>query len=108
MELEPGLQEPVWRGRVGGLLGLLSVGLLLAALRWAHHWGPLADTIVATWALATTGAFVSSVWSLGTSRASERFAKAGVALTLVSLVAVTVVGVLSAAGIDAADACGGG
>jgi hypothetical protein len=108
MELEPGVHEPVRRGRVGGVLGLASVALLLASFRWAHHWGPVADTIVSTWALATIAALFSSVWSLRTSRASRRFAKAGIALTLVSLVALTAVGVLSAAGVDAAGACGGG
>jgi chromate transport protein ChrA len=108
MELEPGLQEPVRRGRAGGILGLVSVALLLAAFRWAHHWGPVADTIVSAWALATIGALFSSVWSLRTSTASRRFAKAGIAFTLVSLVALTAVGVLSAAGVDAAGACGGG
>ena len=39
MEREPGLAEPVWRGRAGGGLGVLSLALLLASFRWAHHWG---------------------------------------------------------------------
>jgi hypothetical protein len=86
----------------------MSLALLLAAFRWAHHWGPVADTIVSAHVLTTIGALFLSMWSLGTSRASRRFAKAGIALALVSVLAVTVVGVLSAAGVDAADACGGG
>ena len=108
MEGEPGLEEPVWRGRVGGALGLVSLALLLASFRWAHHWGPVADTIVGAWALTTIGAILISVWSLRTSRASQRFANAGIALTLPSYLALTLVGILSAAGVDAADQCGGG
>ena len=86
----------------------MSVALLLASFRWAHHWGLVADTIVSAWALTTIGALFFSFWSLRTSRASRRFAAIGVVLTLVSLFALTAVGVLSAAGVDAADACGGG
>ncbi|HMI98796.1 MAG TPA: hypothetical protein VK488_03085 [Gaiellaceae bacterium] len=108
MELEPGLEEPVRRGKAGGGLGLISVVLLLAAFQWAHHWGTLADSIVSAWALTTIGALLVSVWSLRTSRASRRFAKIGIALSLVSFIAVSAVGVLFAAGVDPADACGGG
>jgi hypothetical protein len=86
----------------------LSVALLLASFRWAHHWGLVADTIVASWALATIGAPFVSIWSLNTSRASRRFAKTGIVLVLMSFVALTVVGVVSAAGVDVAGACGGG
>jgi len=39
MERKPGVAEPVWRGRAGGGLGVLSLALLLASFRWAHHWG---------------------------------------------------------------------
>jgi hypothetical protein len=108
MELEPGLREPVRRGQAGGILGLASVVLLAASVRWAHHWGLVADTIVSAWALATIGALSVSVWSLRTSRASREFAKIGIVLTLLSLLALTVDGALYAVGIDAAGACGGG
>ena len=87
---------------------MLSAALLYASLRWAHHWGPVAYSIVTAWALVTIVAFVVSVWSLRTSWASRRFAKLGVALTLVSLLALASAGVLSAMGVDAAGACGGG
>jgi hypothetical protein len=96
------------RGRTGAVLGLTSAALLLASLRWAHHWGPLSGAIVAAWALATIAALVVSVWSLRTSRASRRFAKVGLALTLVSLLALTLVGGLYAAGADVSSACSGG
>ena len=108
MEREPGLEEPVWRGRVGGAFGVVSLALLLASFRWAHHWGPVAITIVGAWALTTVGAILISVWSLRTSRASQRFANAGIALTFPSYLALTLVATLSAAGVDVADACGGG
>ena len=100
--------QPLTRGRTGAALGLGSAALLFASFRWAHHWGPLSEAIVAAWVLATISAFVVSVWSLRTTRASRRFAMMGLALTLVSRLAVTLVGVLYAAGADVSDACGGG
>jgi hypothetical protein len=96
------------RGRTGEALGLASAALLLASFRWAHHWGPSSVALVASWALATISAFVVSVWSLRTSLASRRFALVGLALALLSVLALPVVAALYAAGIDAADACGGG
>lgn len=108
MSVDPSISYPVNRGRAGAVLGVSSVVLLYASLRWAHHWGPLAYSIVTAWGLATIGAPAFSVWSLRTSRASRRFANLGVALTIVSLLALAVVGVLSAMGMDAAGACGGG
>ena len=100
--------QPLTRGRTGAALGLTSAALLLASLRWAHEWGPRTDAIVASWALATIAAFLVSVWSLRTSRASRRFATVGLALALVSVLALPVIGALYAAGVDVAEACGGG
>lgn len=100
-------REPLAR-TTGAVLGLTAMALLLASFRWAHHWGLLSGAIVAAWALTTIAALVVSVWSLRTSRASRRFAVAGLALTLVSLLAVTLVAVLYAAGTDVSGACGGG
>ena len=90
------------------MLGLTSAALLAASLRWAHEWGPRTDLIVASWALATIAAGVVSAWSLRTSRVSRRFASAGLALALVSVLALPVVGLLYAAGVDVSEACGGG
>jgi len=101
-------EQPLSRGRIGGALGLTSAALLLASIRWAHHWGPLTEGMVASWALATTAALVVSVWSLRTSQASRRFSGVGLALTLVSFVAVALAGILYAVGVDASSACGGG
>ena len=100
--------RPLVRGKVGAVLGLTSAALLLASLRWAHEWGPRTDAIVASWALATIAAFVVSVWSLRTSRVSRRPAATGLTLALVSVLALPVVGALYAAGVDVAEACGGG
>ncbi len=86
----------------------MSLALLLASFGWAHHWGALTYTIVAAWALTTLAALVVSAWSLDTSRASQRFATLGLVLGLVSVFALTGVGVLSAMGVDAAGECGGG
>jgi hypothetical protein len=96
------------RGRTGAALGLTSAVLLLASLRWAHEWGPRTDAIVASWVLATIAALFVSAWSLRTTRSSRRFAAAGLALALVSVLALPIVGVLYAAGVDVSNACGGG
>jgi len=54
--------EPVTaRHRLPAVLGIASVTLLAASLRWAHHWGGLADLIVAGWAAATLAALVLSL-----------------------------------------------
>lgn len=106
--LDRAIEQPLARGRTSAVLGLTSAGLLLASFRWAHHWGPVSGAIVAAWALATLAALVVSVWSLRTSLASRRLALGGLALTLVSLLALTLVGVLYAAGADVSSACGGG
>jgi hypothetical protein len=96
------------RGRTAGALGMTSAALLLASLRWAHEWGPRTDVIVASWALATIAAGVVSAWSLRTSPASRRFASAGLALALVSVLALPIVAILYAEGVDVSGACGGG
>jgi hypothetical protein len=101
------------RSPVAAGLGLLSVALLGASFVWAHHWGPLADTIVVGWALATLGALSLStqvlrdemLWS---TRSWQRFAKIGLAGGLCSVAALVLVGVLWAAGIDPTGVCGGG
>jgi hypothetical protein len=94
-------------------LGVLSVALLAASFVWAHHWGTLADTLVAAWALATLGALVLSiqflrnrtVWS---TYGSHRLAKIGLAGGLISLGALVLAGIASAAGFNPTGACGGG
>ena len=96
------------RGRIGGALGLASLALLLASLRWAHHWGPRTDALVASWAIATISAFVVSGWSLRTSLVARRFALLGFGLALLSVLALPFVGALYLAGVDVAEACGGG
>ena len=108
MELQPELPRPVARGRLAAALGVRSASLLSASLVWAHHWNPLAESIVSMWGLATLGALTVSTWSLATTPASRRFAKLGLTLALVSLLGLALAGLLYAAGIDAAGACGGG
>jgi hypothetical protein len=103
-----GLSSRATRGGTGAVLGLMSTALLLASFRWAHHWGPISGAIVAAWAVATISAFVVSVRSLRRNRSSRRFAMMGIALTLVSLLVLTLVGALYATGTDVSGACGGG
>jgi hypothetical protein len=95
------------------VLGVVSVALLGAAFVWAHHWGTLADTIVVAWAVATLAALVvsiqflrdKSVWS---TYGSHRLAKIGLAGGLISVAALVLAGIASAAGINPTGACGGG
>jgi hypothetical protein len=104
-------QELKWyprRARNSGALGLASAVLLGASIQWAHHWGPVADLLVAGWATATVGAIGLSIWSLNTSAAGRRLARAGLILGSLSIVALVVAGIAYAAGADPAGACGGG
>jgi hypothetical protein len=99
-------------GRLGAVLGLLSLALLAASFRWAHHWGVRADLLVSCWSVATIGALWFSIRSLRASRAefevTPALAKLGLVLVAVSLVALVVAGIAAAAGMDVAGACGGG
>jgi hypothetical protein len=99
-------------GRIGGVSGLLSLALLAASIKWAHHWDARADLLVSCWAAALVG----TLWFSGRSaRASyhalERtpaLAKLGFWLAAASLMALVVAGIAAAAGMDPAGACGGG
>lgn len=102
------VRQPSGRGRAGGAFGVVSAALLAAAVVWAHHWNPTTILIVAGWGSATVLAFFVSLWALRTSRAAKGFAKLGVSLAVMSLVVLALAGVLFAAGINAAGACGGG
>lgn len=108
MELQSATGQPVGRGRAAAVFGVASAVLLAASVRYAHNWGAVTGSLVAAWALSTVAAIVLSLWSLDTSGASRRFAKLGIALGLVSVLALISAGVLAAAGIDAAAECGGG
>jgi len=108
VELQAELPQTHARGRGAPALGLASAALLSASLQWAHHWGVVADSIVAAWAVATAAALGVPVWSLLTTRASRRLAKLGLALASLSLLALALAGLLFAAGLDPAGACGGG
>jgi hypothetical protein len=113
--IEAGATAPVTprRSSVAAALGALSVALLGASLRWAHHWGPLADAIVAAWVMATLGALVFSVLLLTSNvtwltYAGRRLAKIGLAGGVISLLALALTGIAFAAGVNVAGACGGG
>ena len=98
MEAAPRLTAPA---------GLASVLLLAASLRWAHHWGARTDALVAGWALATIAGLVLGVRAARTPR-PPRLALLGLALALLSVLALVVAGGVWAAGYDPAGACGGG
>ena len=99
------------RDPLAATLGALSVALLGASFVWAHHWGVLADMLVAAWGVATIGAFVFSVrslWFRDSSRFARRLAKIGLAGGIVSIAALVLAGAVWAAGINPTGACGGG
>lgn len=104
----PPLPAQPARGRLAACLGLASLALLAASTRWAHHWNPRADAIVAGWGVATAAALCVSIWSLRTSSTARALAKLGLWLAIVSLAALAVAGVAYAAGMNPAGACGGG
>jgi len=95
--------------RLGGILGVLSLVLLAASIKWAHHWGVRADTLVACWGAAVVGALWFSLRAtLVSDHGTPRWAKLGLWLAAVSLAALVVAGIAAAAGMDPAGACGGG
>jgi len=82
--------------------------MLAASIVWVHHWGARSDTIVGVWAVSTLGALWVSRWTLRTSDESRALAKLGIALALVSVLALVFAGIAYAAGANPAGACGGG
>ena len=64
--------------------------------------------IVTVWALATLGALVVSGSSLATSYGARGWAKLGLWLAIVSVLALVVAGFAWAAGASISGACGGG
>jgi uncharacterized membrane protein YraQ (UPF0718 family) len=89
------------------LLGIASLVLLVASFRWAHHWGPLADSLVAGWIVATLAALVVSL-NTRAPGPGRRAALFGLALVGLSFLTLIVTGIAMAAGADPAGACGGG
>jgi len=105
--IEATVPAPTRNGRIPLALGIASVTLLAAALRWAHHWGPLADTIVVAWAASTLGALITAMRAAAPGP-SRRLALWGLALAGVSVLALVIAGIAAAAGANPAGACGGG
>jgi hypothetical protein len=109
MEIELEQPAPVAgsRPRTVALLGVASVLLLVASLRWAHHWGLLTDTLVVAWATATLGALIGSV-RLMRSDMRGRLVTFAFVLANISILALIAAGIAYAAGGDPVGACGGG
>jgi hypothetical protein len=96
------------RSRLGAALGVASALLLVASFIWAHHWGPLADTIVLAWLLAWPSAMIVSGLALSKKDAGRNLARVGLVLSIISLVILLTVGVAVAFGADPSSLCGGG
>jgi len=92
------------RARLGAVLGVVSVVFLLASFRWAHHWGPLADTIVAVWAISWITGFWFSARGL---RWGGRLATIGLVISFVMLLVVAGTSIAFAMGANPVGSCGG-
>ena len=103
--------------------GIASLLLLAASLQWAHHWGPMADSIVAAWAVATLGALAGAIIVrrrhpkrseaperlVRFHRSRRRLANAGMAFAMVSVLALILAAAAFALGYgDSVPSCGGG
>jgi hypothetical protein len=75
---------------------------------WAHHWGPLADTIVTGWLVAWPSAMVVSGLALSKKDAGRNFARVGLVRSIVSLVILLTVCIALGFGADPSSFCGGG
>jgi hypothetical protein len=94
--------------RTGLWTGVVSVVLLGAAIRFAHHRNPVSLAIVTAWGVSTLVAFGASARAMARATKSRRIAKWGLALCSISLLALVITGIAFAAGGDPAGACGGG
>ena len=103
-------EEPRTRrlARIGFAAGAVSLALLAASIRFAHHWNPVSTALVTAWAVATLTALVASVRGIVDATRSRRLAKWGIVLASVSVLALAVAGLAYAAGADPTGACGGG
>ena len=93
---------------LAAFFGLVSVMALAASFIWAHHWGPLAYTIVGLWAMTTTGALVLAVMAFRGRSPARGLAIVALGCVSVSLLAIGLTGAAFAAGYDPTGLCGGG
>jgi drug/metabolite transporter (DMT)-like permease len=75
--------------RIAGTLGIVSLIALAASFLWAHHWGPLAFTIVGVWGLSTLGALIMGCMAIR-SRRGLAMLYPGRGLATLALLCVTV------------------
>ena len=93
---------------LAAILGIVSVIALAASFVWAHHWGPLAYTIVGTWGITTSAAFVLGMMSRRGRSPARGLAILALGCVSLSVVAVVFTGAAFAAGYDPTGLCGGG
>jgi hypothetical protein len=113
--LKPYLEPPDAEARgpedaayLAAILGLVSVMALAASFIWAHHWGPLAYTIVGLWGITASAALVLAVMSLRGRSPARGLAIVALACVSVSVLAIVFTGTAFAAGYDPTGLCGGG
>jgi len=93
---------------LAAMAGCVSVMALSASFIWAHHWGPLSDTIVVTWVVTTLAALILGLRSLRPRAPGRLLAILALGCVSQSGLAVIYTGFAFATGIDPVGACGGG
>jgi hypothetical protein len=93
---------------LAALLGLVSVMALAASFIWAHHWGPLAYTIVGFWGITTSAALILAVMAFRGRSPARGLTIVALACVSVSVLTIGFTGAAFAAGYDPTGLCGGG
>ncbi|HEX3300847.1 MAG TPA: hypothetical protein VHW68_12160 [Actinomycetota bacterium] len=105
-ELEGHAREDA--AHLAAILGLISVMALAASFIWAHHWGPLAYTIVGIWGITTAATLVLALLARRPGTPARWLTIVALACVSVSVLAVVFTGAAFAAGYDPTGLCGGG
>jgi hypothetical protein len=94
-------------GRIAFLSGAGSPLLLVASLRWAHHWNAFTLPLVAAWAAAMLATPPLSIRALR-RRSAPAFARSGLALNILCWLGLAAAALLIAEFNVDIPSCGGG
>lgn len=93
---------------LAAVLGVISVIALAASFIWAHHWGPLAYTIVGIWGITTSAALVLALMARRPGTPARWLALVALGCISLSALAIVFTGAAFAVGYDPTGLCGGG